>query len=50
MPKTLSSLKSVNETVTTVANSSLAAIYLWFNDLGFSYIPQLVDGLGLGSM
>ena len=33
-----------------VASCSLATTYHRFNDFGFSYIPQPVDGLGLGSL
>ena len=39
---------SVNEAVED--SCSLAIIYQCFNDLGFSYTPQPVDGFGLGSL
>ena len=40
----------LSEKEAAVASCSLATTYQCFNDLGFSYIPQPVDGLGLGSL
>ena len=40
----------LSEKEAAVASCSLATTYQHFNDLGFSYIPQAGDGLGLGSL